>query len=273
MEGLVVKFLSGGTVYNGVAFLFAALGILGLPLTIYGLKSIKKRSPVFLIRNTSLVKNGVDGIKSVSVMYEAKKVPNLSVARIAFWNAGRETISFSDAAPTDPIQISAIEGVKILDARILIQSEPTNNFSVHLSSKQKHATITFDFIDHDQGVVLEIFHTGNSREDISITGTVKSCGKVLRMDDRPVLLKILSYFEFADKLKLRHKKNFVGIIMILTPIALWISEFANYQPFVASLLLRRILLAFISILYVSTGLSLLSKRAPKKLAVFQDEII
>ena len=273
MFQVFLDFLKGGPGYNLATLIMTSIGIIFIPLTIYlALIAIKNKKPRYLIRNTNLVRDGVQSVEEVSVMYESKRVPNLSVARIVFWNAGRETIDAADVVEKDSIRVSARHGVEILSIKVLTQNEPTNNFIVVLNAKKRHASVVFDFIDKGQGVVLQIFHTGVSADDIVFSGRIKGCGVVVKIDERPFLLRVLQFIHFQNPLNKRKQRFIYGLSMLSATIIVWFLVLTKKQGEVyADPKANYLLLFIITILYLPTGLSFLIERTPRGLHSFYDE--
>ena len=82
------------------------LAILGIIFTTYFyFKSKKIRIPIYILRTVNLVRENVQKIDTVNILYAGNKVDNLSITKIAFWNDGKETINNSDVAQNNPIRL------------------------------------------------------------------------------------------------------------------------------------------------------------------------
>jgi hypothetical protein len=101
---------------------------------------------------------------------------NSTITKILFWNDGKETIRLDDIAQEDPLEINVAEDARILDIRAIQRKPPTNGFEVNLSDDQLSATLGFDYIDKDEGAVIQVIHTGRSGKEISLRGRVAGAG-------------------------------------------------------------------------------------------------
>ncbi|WP_338867964.1 hypothetical protein WBJ53_16250 [Spirosoma sp. SC4-14] len=174
----VYNWFNGNPTFNIVTLLLAIIGII-LSFYFY-FKSKKNKVPIYIARSVNLVRESIKKIETVEIMYAGSKIENLSLTKIALWNDGRDTISFNDVAHADPIKICIDEEYDILDAEILFQKNPANDFSVKIDSNRKAILINFDFFDFEEGIVIQLAHTGNSSDDVRLTGTIKSVKKILR---------------------------------------------------------------------------------------------
>jgi hypothetical protein len=80
-----------------------------------------------------------------------------------------------------PPTITAKEEIKILNSSIIYTSTPANNFSIS-KENQKSIQINFDFLDKDQGGIIQVIHNGKSNKDLKVSGTIKGAGKLIHRD-------------------------------------------------------------------------------------------
>jgi hypothetical protein len=95
------------------------------------------------------------------------------------WNAGRETIQDSDVPKAAPILIRPFGNCSILDVRIVAQNNPASQFRVS-KNQDGSARFQFEYMDKDQGAVIQVVHTGTSESDLNVAGTIKGAGNVIR---------------------------------------------------------------------------------------------
>jgi len=261
--------------------------MLGIIFTIYFyFKSKKNRVPTYVIRTINLVKEKLQKIDTVEILYSGEKVNNLSISKIALWNDGKETIDKGDIASNNPIKIKIKEEFEILEAEILFQKNSANDFKIAKSGDNKCINISFDYFDFEEGIVLQVFHTGNNSEDIFIDGKIKSVKQIIRREFYGSLLPIKSMTLINH---LRNDKGFISsksmkkimgwtlilIGIIFTCIFLALSynhssileppkpkEFSIYSAMISSLP---------GLLYVYIGYRMLKRRIPKGFDIFNDE--
>lgn len=123
-------YLNSNPWLNAIFLLLAIVSILAS--VIFYIKSRKSRIPTYIIRSINLVREHIKKIKSVEIQYLGNRVEDLTISKLMFWNAGKETIDSDDVANVDPIKIILINEAKILDAEILYQKNTANNFTIDI---------------------------------------------------------------------------------------------------------------------------------------------
>lgn len=158
------------------------LAVIGTIFTI--IRTLKKQDsirPVFIKRSTLLIRDtGVDDLK---IEYKGQKTSNFTITNVVIWNAGKKTIFDKDVASTDIIKISVKNDVKIFDAKIIKDSIPQNKFEKKFIQEENIIEITFEYMDYNHGVVIQVCHDGVNSNDIEVTGTFKSYGKIIPFEN------------------------------------------------------------------------------------------
>jgi hypothetical protein len=159
--------------------------IVGFILAVWGLavtyRHRRIKGPRYALVSHNLVYNLVSNVPSLQILHAGKDIANLTVTRIAFWNAGGGTIQKGDIAKADTLQIKPKNGVQILSAQLIRESNLVNKFTISVAKDKSHIALDFDFLDKDQGAVVQVFHTGLGRRDLIISGTIKGSGKPKRV--------------------------------------------------------------------------------------------
>jgi hypothetical protein len=91
-----------------------------------------------------------------------ERLDSVYVRFLRFANLGRESIRKDDIAPANPLRIS-VEGVRTLDITLSGVSRSVNRVALtkqHISEDNYSANITFDYLDHKDGAVIEILTVG-----------------------------------------------------------------------------------------------------------------
>lgn len=254
-------------------FVYVILTIVSIILAIiFYFRSRRLRKPAFAIRNVNLIKDKIKKIELVEILFQKQHIDNLSIARIAIWNDGDETIRHEDVALVDPIRIETIGNVEILEAKIVYEKQEANKFILDIDSSKKKLIINFDYFDRNEGIILQIFHTGQTEDELSVNGTIKGFGKIQKIPG-PLFLKFASKLDFVKKIKRRYRRIILGILLIITPIIVVIGKYIPQPKFSKNKFLMEYLpLLIIFIMYWSMGLSALKKRIPKGFELFEDEI-
>ena len=145
------------------------IAIIGLFLAIFFyIKSKKVKLPYYAISSQNIVRDLVSRIDSLEMLYAGERIENLTATKIAFWNAGNDTIKREDIPDKAPLTINVKKGYKILNAIILHFIEKSNEFSIHISDDKSHITIDFEYLDKNEGVIIQLLHTGRSEQVLKL---------------------------------------------------------------------------------------------------------
>jgi hypothetical protein len=259
------------TPWLNFALLVLAVVAIVLAIIFYFL-SRRLRKPTYAIRNVNLIMDKVKRIESVELLFQKRHVDNLSIARVAIWNRGRETISRENVAIQDPLRIEAMGDVEILEAKIIYEKQKANRFAINMDPSQKKLTIDFDYFDRDEGIILQIFHTGKRKDELSVLGTTKGSGGMQKISD-PWFLKFDSELNVFAAMKTRYKKIIFGSALIITSILFLFSPYIPQPQFGKNKFsIEYLTLVFFALAYFFMGLSILRKRVPAGFELFEDDI-
>jgi hypothetical protein len=155
------------------------LAILGVYLTV---RSWKRKAPTYVIRSNNVFKGLENTIPDVEVKFPGygQPVTSITITKIGFWNAGTETIKKNDVVKDDPIMIRAKDGVVFLSAAIIEAVNPLNKIECTVSKDRSFVSIAFDYLDCNQGAIIQVFHTGTTDADITMSGTIMGASKIRR---------------------------------------------------------------------------------------------
>jgi hypothetical protein len=155
---------------------------IGLAVMFYLWQKREKR-PVYAKRNVPIVKKAKETFPALEIHYRGHggdhdKLDNLSVTMIAIWNEGRETVQGSDIAAAAPLTVKGEGEVKILGASVVQMNNTASLATCSYNKKNNAATLTFDYLDYRQGLVVEVLHTGTTADGVKVEGTFKGCGEI-----------------------------------------------------------------------------------------------
>ena len=165
---------------NPWIWLFATLvGIAGFILAIvFYYKSKRLKEPMYAIHTENLVSDFSSILNKLEISYAGQRISSLSHTKIILWNNGRETITKADIASGDPLAITMTGNGVVIDCQVITANNPANRVTVELTSP-KQALVHFDFLDHRQGAVIQVLHTGNVSEGLAFRGTIIGAGNFL----------------------------------------------------------------------------------------------
>jgi len=135
-------------------------------------KSIRIKEPVWSIRSYNLVQGLSSKLSGVDVTYNGESVHNLTITKLMFWNAGEETLNAADIKTSDPLRITISDAI-VLEASILQSNNPSTQFQIEVSKSGDAIFINFDYLNHLDGAVIQIIHTGISSAHLSVQGAIK----------------------------------------------------------------------------------------------------
>jgi hypothetical protein len=276
----ILDYFKGNSLLNAASFVLA---ILGLVFTIYFYyKSKKSRTPTYIVRTINLVREKIQKIDTVSILYSGEKVKNLSISKIALWNEGKETINSEDIALNNSIKIKIKDDFEFLDSEIIYQKNTANDFKIQTSDDNKSISIHFDYFDFEEGLVMQVFHTGNTSDDIFIDGKIKSVKRITRKVHTSSFLPttLLKWLTVGnDAISKKSMKVIMGwaflivggvfCLLIITPFDQVVTEVAK-APKKKPITLT-IAAIFPGLLYIWLGYRMLKRRIPKGFDVFNEE--
>lgn len=106
----------------------------------------------------------------VEVQYRGTPVPWIICSTIWIWNAGKKTLKGADIVAHDPLRLR-FDG-EILNVRIKTVSREVLRITAATSEETRsEVCFDFEFLDSDDGGVVEVLHTGSTRAP-ECTGTI-----------------------------------------------------------------------------------------------------
>jgi hypothetical protein len=268
MKNLLLNYLNSGNIGILLSIVF---GLLAIYLYFIGKK---QRKPTYIVRTIRLVSSKLKDIDNIKISYAGANIENLSISKIALWNAGKETINSADIPPTSPIKLEIEPKYEFLGANILYQKKVSNNFKLEMSSDKKSVLIKFDYFDYEEGVVLQVFHTGNESNDIKLTGDIKaSKGLSKKTYGRTFLIGSLTKISYRRSRSIyRHSIYMCSIIMAIFAVFEYNIRDINYIPHINKNTLIFILVIY-SIIFLLFGYSIKDPNIPKGFNIFYEEFL
>lgn len=153
------------------------IGVIGIVLSIYLYqKNLEKKEPKCYYRTyRDIQKISSEGHSSmIKLFYKTEEVERVYTTYVWFWNKGKRPISRSDIPKSDNLILCLSdekEPARILDFQVLKVTRNSIDFSV---SKRDDFSLTigFEYLDHNDGTVIEIQHTGSYSTKVEIKGVI-----------------------------------------------------------------------------------------------------
>ncbi len=165
------------SIWQWLTIIFGVVGVVSVLLAI---RFHRVRRPYWAIETGVLIRDFTSGFSDLQVRYRENEIKNFSVSVIMFWNGGRETVRARDVAQTSPLGIIPREGVEILDARVLESNNPAGGVRCRIAGPGDGVGIQFEFMEHGDGAVFQVFHTGTSSDDLTVQGHVVGAGSPVK---------------------------------------------------------------------------------------------
>jgi len=136
----------------------------------------KLREPACSIYSENIIHEDKAAIPELTIHFARHSEPlkNLSVAKVYFWNAGKEMIGKGDIIGDEPPVITMREGLNILSVRVVGMTDSTNRFEVQLNRDKDKVTLSFEYLNYGHGGVVQVFHTGQTRKDVIVQAKLKN---------------------------------------------------------------------------------------------------
>jgi hypothetical protein len=164
---------------NKISAFSLFLGLLGVLLAIIfyffpsNLKNIQ-----YSIQNYTLFKDYVQQVDGMQISINGENVKNLTVSNIVIWNSGHSIIEYEDIPAKNPLCIKLLTNEsKIISAKILHQTNIGNDSQITIR-EDNFLQIGFEYLDKNDGFVLQIIHTENNLSSENIFGEIKGIGQI-----------------------------------------------------------------------------------------------
>ena len=152
------------------------IGILALILSIYfyikGLETKDPRCYFMSARNISKLSREEDS--KIRLYYGEKEVSRVFTTYVWVWNNGRKPITKQDIPSGSKTLVHLRDDKyppKILDYTIVKMSRDKIGFVV-AQVDESSLSISFDFLDHYDGAMFEVQHTGSADTELEIEGII-----------------------------------------------------------------------------------------------------
>ncbi len=140
--------------------LLAFCTIFGVSFTIYQVFINKQNKEISFVKHKFYaIEQGRKAIDGLDILYKGQKTESLIVSRYAIWNSGNILIRNEDVVESRKLCLKCSEDAKILDAKIIAVNEDTNLCNID-SIDDNQVNLTFDYLDKNDGLVIQVLHTG-----------------------------------------------------------------------------------------------------------------
>ena len=156
--GEIFEQIKGSTI---VWIILSLATLLSLGWGIYSHLSANKKKRFSVASSTfEVIKHGKNKIQNLKLMFNGESIDNLTISKFAIWNSGNKVINSDDMVTGQELEIYSDENTNILETQIVAEVEPANSFKI-IKSTAHNVSIGFDYVDSHEGIVVQIFHTGD----------------------------------------------------------------------------------------------------------------
>ena len=216
----LISFLEKIIENNWIVFILTFFGIL---VSTYGIKNMFRYKRISYREHRIEVNHGIlCGMENNC----NRRNDKVYVTQYAIWNSGTKYINDIDIAKGGPLKVKGSENCRLLDCYVVYQNNPVNIIECTLDQKKNEAVINFDFLDEEDGMVLNIVSEGKP-EETEISVFIKG-GREL--DKSSSVFDKLVRWKFPVKLILNKIVGWIIVFwgLVMCPIAFLQS--ANYYP-------------------------------------------
>jgi len=157
------------------------VGVAGIVATVfvgvyYFHRAKREKLPIYVWDSIPWIEGLVGKLPGLKVMFNDVTVERVTITKLYFWNAGRETIRQADLTPAAPLAIKFAGGVNVLDARVARETHPACSAKVAppVATPDGPTTLglSFDYLDYNDGFVVQLVHDGAGAPGISVVGKI-----------------------------------------------------------------------------------------------------
>jgi hypothetical protein len=173
MEGYIESIASNPFVTIGSFFLALISIVLAI---IFYFRSQKEKIPCFESSSNTIIDGLHKSLEGLEIHYKGSKQERVTITKVAFWNAGKETIDKSDLIEKDPLCIICPKTADILDIQLTDVSSESNSVVVSDQTEKdalKYFTLSFEYLDHEEYFVAQLIHNGSSEDKFNVAGKIK----------------------------------------------------------------------------------------------------
>lgn len=236
------------------------LGFAGTVIGIYSLRK-KKIKPVYIMRSTGLLQESISNLDGLKIEFDNHQIGNLTVTNVAIWNAGRKTLHQSDVSSNEQISIKPKNGIIVYRYSVLKESNPSNGFHVQTSADNSSVEIDFEYLDNNEGVAIQLIHSGTSSTDIDVLGSIKGYGRIKSNEGQFKTVVMTNMLESPIGKLRPNKEDKKGIFKLMVIMSFFLLGTAFFTP----PLFMSIVLGIHGLLYLVLGFAFRSiTQTPKE---------
>jgi hypothetical protein len=162
-----------------IGLIVGVIGILIGILTSYYfyLRARERIEPRYFLQHEPLLGSSSGAMKEVSLRFKGNEVTNLNRCILVIWNKGKRTLLRSAVVDTDKVRVRLPEGCKGLGVGVAKTTRPVIGLTASIDKSETVVTVDFDFLDKDDGGLIEILYQGDPKLKPKLAGTIMGAPK------------------------------------------------------------------------------------------------
>ena len=247
-----------------IGFSGALFGILGVAISIiFFIRSRRFQIPAYYKKTIHWYDGKSVPHDDIKMTFRGENITRFTISHIAFWNAGNQTIRISDFASASPLRLKIPKEIDLYDVRLT--GTTTNEIGAQISlpdpdilkaGKEKEIPVIFDYLDENDGFLIQIIHNGNSDNSIEFAGKLPGVYEFKRSSSSSINHSFLLGPE--DNKPISYTPPFIKWLIILTCFGLgglgaWSIYCAIFKEFHWYQIISGIFIVYIFIPFIFLG--------------------
>ena len=244
------------------SYILPFLGAIGVAFSIVTyFQSRRGQKPKYMVMTSTFESKMIQN-SSIEIRHSDRVIQEFAISKVAVWNAGT-TIKREDVATKAPFHLTSNGETEILEV-LLLFSEAKNDVSWSLSEDRKNIDLSFEYLSHNDGFVMKVFHTGSKAGSLKIGGSLTSGRDLSRSEWRMFSLAR----NLSSRISIRGLRKFYGYMIIMLSAIAIVEAIMSYNiqtPLIKMNLTGLVLqVALYLVLAIYAYRTLISSRLPQE---------
>lgn len=164
------------------------LGFSGITLAIiFYFKSRRSKELKYFVTSRTLFDEPEKRLEGLQITYNSIPQKRITVARIAIWNSGTETIVSDDIPTKYPLFIQLDEECEVLGIAVTRITDDATLFQFSIPFNHRAWTkipLSFEYLNKGHGATIQIVHNGPETIPIKVKGKIKGGNGPIEINTR-----------------------------------------------------------------------------------------
>ncbi len=173
---IIISILKDNPILILVGILGSFASIVGLPLSIYSLRILKKQI-CYSIKTLIVINDFNNKYSGLTIFHNNKPVKSFCVSKLYIWNSGCKLLTNNDIYDEKPLTFSVEDGFEILDFSVIYKTDDLCKFNIQ-RLENNIIKICIENMESGCGAVIQILHTDDKKNEQQLKGKIKDNGKI-----------------------------------------------------------------------------------------------